>query len=566
MRGGRGGGGGGGGFGGGQSDNQIFVQGMPKDVTEDDVSQFFGSIGTIKNDRKTGKPRIFLYTDRNTGEPKGEGTVTFEDPQAAQQAIQWFNGKEFNSGGPIKASMATIKAPPGGMGGRGGGFGGRGGDRGGFGGRGGGGRGGFGGGRGGDRGGGSMGGAGPGNARPGDWQCQIPSCGYTNFAWRQECKKCQKSKEECMTGDGAEGGFGGGGGYDGGRGRYDGGRGGGFGGGRGGGGYGGGRGGGFSGGRGGGGFGGWRGWDRGGFGGGRGGFRFEALQRRHQEMERSKRLEDAVGMQLFTSGVKTLQQWVDTTKNFLDIQEKEIDIDIETALNIHAGNGNEIKNKQSKFDLLFELSQQMYGYGCLPFKEKEKMDSLGEEIDTFLRGWQNKRDWLKQVRELQLFNREADQLDASTSAQEKLLVNLSVGDNLPDVEASLKRHEDFTATLTAQEERVGALFETANRLVEAGHFSSDAIQERRDKVLQARDKLKANSAKKREELDESKLFLEIRKFKEYYCKRKFERGIHQGTAEKQCRVVNIDDDASNWDLRKTLALAGKEKLCTEKMW
>ena len=31
--------------------------------------------------------------------------------------------------------------------------------------------------------------------------------------------------------------------------------------------------------------------------------------------ERSKRMEDAVGMQLFNSEVKTLQQWVDTTKN-----------------------------------------------------------------------------------------------------------------------------------------------------------------------------------------------------------------------------------------------------------
>merc|ERR1719232_652523 len=138
------------------------------------------------------------------------------------------------------------------------------------------------------------------------------------------------------------------------------------------------------------------------------------------------------------------------------------------------------------------------------------MGSLGEEIDTFLRGWQNKRDWLKQVRELQLFNREADQLDASTSAQEKLLVNLSVGDNLPDVEASLKRHEDFTATLTAQEERVGALLEMANRLVDAGHYSSDTIQERRDKVVHARDKLKDKSGKKRGELDESKLFQEFR--------------------------------------------------------
>ena len=78
------GGGGRGGFGGDdgrpakvQSDNQIFVQGMPTDVSDDDVAQFFGSIGTIKTDRKTGKLRIFLYTDRNTGAPKGEGTVTY---------------------------------------------------------------------------------------------------------------------------------------------------------------------------------------------------------------------------------------------------------------------------------------------------------------------------------------------------------------------------------------------------------------------------------------------------------------------------------------------------------
>ena len=50
----------------------------------------------------------------------------------------------------------------------------------------------------------------------------------------------------------------------------------------------------------------------------------------------------------------------------------------------------------------------------------------------------------------------------------------------------------------------------ANRLVDASHYSSDNIQDRRDKVVQAREKLKANNAKKRGELDESKLFLEFR--------------------------------------------------------
>ena len=39
------------------------------------------------------------------------------------------------------------------------------------------------------------------------------------------------------------------------------------------------------------------------------------------------------------------------------------------------------------------------------------------------------QDFKEEVRDLQLFNREADQLDASTSAQAKLLENLDVGDN-----------------------------------------------------------------------------------------------------------------------------------------
>ena len=60
--------------------------------------------------------------------------------------------------------------------------------------------------------------------------------------------------------------------------------------------------------------------------------------------------------------------------------------------------------------------------------------------------------------------------------------------------------------MTAQEERVGDLLKMANKLVEAGHYSSDIIQDRREKVVQAKDRLEANDVKKRGELDESKLF------------------------------------------------------------
>lgn len=34
-----------------------------------------------------------MYIDKNTGRPKGEATVTYDDANAARSAIKWFDGK-----------------------------------------------------------------------------------------------------------------------------------------------------------------------------------------------------------------------------------------------------------------------------------------------------------------------------------------------------------------------------------------------------------------------------------------------------------------------------------------
>ena len=77
---GRGGGGGGRGRGGGRfsksdpneprvpSEVQIFIEGLPLNAKIPDICQYFGSVGEIKNDRETRKPRVWLYHDKTTGQ------------------------------------------------------------------------------------------------------------------------------------------------------------------------------------------------------------------------------------------------------------------------------------------------------------------------------------------------------------------------------------------------------------------------------------------------------------------------------------------------------------------
>lgn len=44
-------------------------------------------------DKRTGKPKVWIYKDKLSGKPKGEATITYDDPATAQAAINWFNGR-----------------------------------------------------------------------------------------------------------------------------------------------------------------------------------------------------------------------------------------------------------------------------------------------------------------------------------------------------------------------------------------------------------------------------------------------------------------------------------------
>ncbi|KAJ8420698.1 hypothetical protein Cgig2_016237 [Carnegiea gigantea] len=98
----------------------IYVCNLPDGTDENTLAEFFGTIGLIKfmtscihgdalqKEKRTGRPKIWLYYDKVTNEPKGDATITYEDPHAAVAAVEWFNNKEFH-GNVIGVSIAESK-------------------------------------------------------------------------------------------------------------------------------------------------------------------------------------------------------------------------------------------------------------------------------------------------------------------------------------------------------------------------------------------------------------------------------------------------------------------------
>mmetsp|Transcript_4821 Transcript_4821/g.4262 ORF Transcript_4821/g.4262 Transcript_4821/m.4262 type:complete len:430 (-) Transcript_4821:232-1521(-) len=103
------------GGGGGASDSthgpagcNLFVYHCPNTWMDDDIKANFSKFGTVVSGT--------INKDRDTGASKGFGFVSFDNPIAAQQAIQAMNGHEVD-GKHLKVELKQAKGPPGGGGG-----------------------------------------------------------------------------------------------------------------------------------------------------------------------------------------------------------------------------------------------------------------------------------------------------------------------------------------------------------------------------------------------------------------------------------------------------------------
>ncbi|CDW88320.1 rna binding domain protein [Stylonychia lemnae] len=86
----------------------IYIQGLPLDITHEDLKEFFGRCGVIRLDPNTGQEMIKIYKDSD-GNPKGDARIGFAMVESLDTAIAMLNDTEFLPGFKITVQPAEFQ-------------------------------------------------------------------------------------------------------------------------------------------------------------------------------------------------------------------------------------------------------------------------------------------------------------------------------------------------------------------------------------------------------------------------------------------------------------------------
>lgn len=81
----------------------VYITGLPKTVKKEEISSHFCRAGTILVTKSV--QRIFVFLKDKT--PTGNATVTYENPDSAKRAIDFFDDKEFKGEGKVRVRYAS---------------------------------------------------------------------------------------------------------------------------------------------------------------------------------------------------------------------------------------------------------------------------------------------------------------------------------------------------------------------------------------------------------------------------------------------------------------------------
>lgn len=218
---------------------------------------------------------------------------------------------------------------------------------------------------------------------------------------------------------------------------------------------------------------------------------------------RKEKLLDSYDLQRFLADYRDLMSWINTMMSLVSSDELATDVTgAEALLERHQEHRTEIDARTATFQSFDLFGQQLLRSGHYAIVEvQEKLEKMKESREELENAWVARRMKLDQCLELQLFYRDCEQAENWMASREAFLSSDDMGGD--NVEALIKKHEDFDKAINAQEEKIASLTALADQLIASDHYAYDAIKDKKEQVLERWRHLKEALIEKRSKLGES---------------------------------------------------------------
>merc|ERR1719187_2685316 len=221
---------------------------------------------------------------------------------------------------------------------------------------------------------------------------------------------------------------------------------------------------------------------------------------------RKVKLLDSYDLQRFLSDSRDLMSWVNSMKTLVSSDELANDVTgAEALLERHQEHRTEIDARSGTFQAFELFGQQLLQADHFASPEvQEKLEGINEAREDLEKAWIARRMQLDQCLELQLFYRDCEQAENWMTSRESFLSSDDATDSKEDnVEAMIKKHEDFDKAINNQEEKIESLQTYADQLIQSEHYAGPDINQKKKDVLERWEKLKEALIEKRAQLGES---------------------------------------------------------------
>ncbi|XP_071163393.1 spectrin beta chain-like isoform X23 [Mytilus edulis] len=206
--------------------------------------------------------------------------------------------------------------------------------------------------------------------------------------------------------------------------------------------------------------------------------------------ERDEKLGEAGELQRFLGNLDHFQQWLSRTQTTVASEDIPNSLsDAEKLLNQHQQLKDEIDAyspehaKMKEFGDKITEGQEDPQYMFL----RQRIQALDNGWEELLQMWENRQNLLSQSLNLQMYLRDAKQAEVLLNQQENFLSKEEVPNTLEAAENLIKQHEAFITTTDANDEKINAVLQFANRLIEDNHYAADKIHKKAENINERRD-------------------------------------------------------------------------------